>query len=80
VRQVTVDELVAALAGATAPLVVDVRELVESALGHIPDAAVLPRRRVEFRIESLVRDRATPLVTVDGGADLGGEPGARDCP
>ncbi|MBC7666120.1 MAG: hypothetical protein H7276_20405, partial [Caulobacter sp.] len=42
VRQVTVDELVAALAGATAPLVFD------------------------------VRDRATPLVTVDGGADLGG--------
>jgi len=67
VRQLTVDELVAA----SASVLLDVRELVESERGHLPGAAVLPRRRIEFRIGSLVRDRATPLVTIDGGEDLG---------
>ena len=71
VRLLTVDELTAALASEAAPVLLDVRELLESERGHVPGAAVLPRRRIEFRIESLVRDRATPLVTIDGGDDLG---------
>ena len=74
VRPLSVDEL----AAASAPVLLDVRELVESERGHVPGAAVLPRRRIEFRIESLVRDRATPLVTIDGGEDIGdGRPDPR---
>ncbi len=71
-RHVTVDELVAASAARPAPVLFDVRELIESERGRVPGAAVLPRRRIEFRIESLVRDRSTPLVTIDGGEDIGG--------
>ena len=66
-RTLTVDDLVAALAAAHPPLLIDVRDLIESERGHIPGAAILPRRRIEFRIEALVRDRATPLVVSDSG-------------
>ena len=70
-RVVTIDELVALLAAEHPPALLDVRDLIESERGHIPGATILPRRRIEFRIEALVRDRATPLVVVDGGDDLG---------
>ena len=76
VRTITIDELVAALAGEHAAIVLDVRDLFESERGHIPGAAILPRRRIEFHVEALVRDRATRLVVVDGGDDV--EAGQRD--
>ncbi len=69
-RLVTIDELVAALAGERAPTMLDVRDLIESERGHIPGATILPRRRIEFRIEALVRDRGTPLILVDSGEDI----------
>lgn len=43
----------------------DVREPVEAERGHIPGATALPRRRLELRIEALVRDRGTRVVLVD---------------
>ena len=77
-RRITIDDLIAALAAEPPPVVFDVRDLIESERGHIPGAAVLPRRRIEFRIEALVRDRATPLVTVDSGDTLDdGQPDPR---
>ena len=69
-RLLTIDDLVAALSGEHRPAVLDVRDLIESERGHIPGATILPRRRIEFRIEALVRDRATPLVLVDSGEDI----------
>ena len=75
-RLVTIDELVVALGGEHPPALLDVRDLIESERGHIPGATILPRRRIEFRIESLVRDRATPLIVVDSGEDI--DDGARD--
>ncbi len=69
-RTVTVDGLVAALSAEHPPLLLDVRDMIESERGHIPGAAVLPRRRIEFRIGTLVRDRATPLVVNDGGEEV----------
>jgi len=66
-RTVTVDELAAALAAESPPVLLDVRDLVESERGHVHGATILPRRRIEFRIEALVRDRATPLAVIDGG-------------
>ena len=72
-RAVTVDDLVAALAAEPPPVVLDVRDLLESERGHLPGATILPRRRIEFRIEALVRDRTTPLVLVDSGETREGE-------
>jgi len=73
---IAIDELVAALADTRPPALLDVRDLVESEGGHLPGAALVPRRRLEFRIEALLRDRSTPIVVVDGGAGVG--PGLRD--
>jgi rhodanese-related sulfurtransferase len=73
---ITVDDLVVALASEQPPVVLDVRDLLESERGHLPGATILPRRRIEFRIEALVRHRATPLVLVDSGAVVEG--GQRD--
>jgi rhodanese-related sulfurtransferase len=69
-RSVTVDDLVAALSAEHPPLLLDVRDMSESERGRIPGAAILPRRRIEFRIGTLVRDRATPLVVSDGGEEV----------
>ena len=71
-----IDQLVAALAAAHPPVLLDVRDLVESEGGHLPGAVIVPRRRLEFRIDALVRDRATPIVVIDGGAEIA--PGVRD--
>ena len=76
VRLVAVDELVTLLAAEHSPALLDVRDLIESGRGHIAGAAIVPRRRIEFRIGAMVRDRATPLVVVDGGAVVG--TGVRD--
>ena len=73
---ISVDDLVAALAQPRPPVLLDVRDLVESERGHLPGATVVPRRRLEFRIGALVRDRATPIVVVDDGGDDGA--GRRD--
>ena len=75
---ISVDDLVAALAAERPPVLLDVRDLLESERGHLPGATILPRRRIEFRIEALVRHRATPLVLVDSGEPMeGGEPDPR---
>ena len=70
-RGLTIDELVAEVGSEHPPTMLDVRDLIESEHGHIPGATILPRRRIEFRIGSLVRDRATALIAVDGGDDIG---------
>jgi rhodanese-related sulfurtransferase len=75
-RLVTLDKLVAAIGDGHPPTMLDVRDLVESERGHIPGSTILPRRRIEFRIELLVRDRATPLILVDSGEDV--DDGRRD--
>ena len=69
-RTVTIDELTAALSAEHPRLLLDVRDLIESERGHVPGATILPRRRIEFRIEALVRDRAMPLIVVDSGEDI----------
>jgi len=75
-RLVTIDQLLADLGGEHRPTLLDVRDLIESEHGHIPGATILPRRRIEFRIGFLVRDRATPLIVVDSGEDI--DDGQRD--
>lgn len=47
---------------------IDVREPVEYERSHLFGATLVPRRRLEFRIGELVRDRATPIVVCDDGS------------
>ena len=61
--------LAGALARPRAPVLLDVRDDGEGERGRIAGATPLPRCSIEFRIDALVRDRATPLVVCDAGAD-----------
>ena len=46
------------------PLVIlDVREQDEWDAGHIAEATFLPRGRLEGRVEQMVPDKSTPIVT-----------------
>lgn len=51
------------LAAGASVVVLDVREREEWDAGHIPQAHFLPRGRLEGRIEELIPDKATPIVT-----------------
>lgn len=51
------------LTAGTPVLVLDVREREEWDAGHIPQATFLPRGRLEGRVEELVPDKSTPIVT-----------------
>lgn len=44
-------------------IVLDVREQEEWSAGHIPQGTFLARGRIEGRIEELVPDKTTPIVT-----------------
>jgi len=44
-------------------VILDVREKEEWDEGHIPQATLLPRGRLEGRVEQLVPDRTTLIVT-----------------
>ena len=44
-------------------VILDVREKEEWDEGHIPQATLLPRGRLEGRVEQLVPDRNTLIVT-----------------
>lgn len=47
-----------------APLIIlDVREPEEWDEGHIAQATFLPRGRLEGRVEQMVPDKSTPIVT-----------------
>jgi adenylyltransferase/sulfurtransferase len=56
-------QLQAQIASDTAPFILDVREKDEWDAGHIAPATFLPRGRLEGRIEELVPDKTTPIVT-----------------
>src|SRR5690349_18309864 len=59
-------ELAAWMASERLFAVFDVRERGEYNDGQIPGATSLPRSQTEFRIQSLVPDRAIPLFLYDG--------------
>lgn len=44
-------------------VVLDVRESEEWNSGHIPQATFLARGRLEGRIEDIIPDKSTPIVT-----------------
>jgi rhodanese-related sulfurtransferase len=63
VPKITNDHLQAQLMTGTSVVVLDVREKEEWDAGHIPQATLLPRGRLEGRVEELVPDKHTPIVT-----------------
>ncbi len=64
--EISADGLTSALAGATPPLVLDVRTPEEYAQGHIPDARLLPLPRLEASVKALPADRRIVCVCRSG--------------
>jgi len=56
-------ELQSQLTTSAAVVMIDVREKDEWDAGHIAQANFLPRGRLEGRVEELVPDKNTPIVT-----------------
>jgi rhodanese-related sulfurtransferase len=56
-------ELEKHLASGTPIVILDVREKEEWDEGHIPQATLLPRGRLEGRVEQVVRDKKALVVT-----------------
>jgi phage shock protein E len=56
-------DLQAQITSGKAPFILDVREKDEWDAGHIAQATFLSRGRLEGRIEELVPDKTTPIVT-----------------
>jgi rhodanese-related sulfurtransferase len=57
------NQLHAHLTAGASIVVLDVREREEWDGGHIPQGTHLPRGRLEGRVEELVPDKNTPIVT-----------------
>ena len=57
------DQLHAQLTTGASVVVIDVREREEWDAGHILQGTLLPRGRLEGRVEELVPDKNTPIVT-----------------
>ena len=57
------DQLHTQLTAGASVVVLDVREREEWDAGHIPQGTLLPRGRLEGRVEELVPDKNTPIVT-----------------
>lgn len=56
-------DLQAQIASGKPPCILDVREKDEWDAGHIAQATFVPRGRLEGRIEELIPDKATPIIT-----------------
>ena len=67
VREVGIPEVDAQRAGREHPVLVDVREDHEWALGRLPGAVHLGRGVIERDIEQRFPDRSTPIVCYCGG-------------
>ena len=63
VPKIANNQLQSRLTAGTAVVVLDVREKEEWDAGHIPQATLLPRGRLEGRVEELVPDKNTTIVT-----------------
>ncbi|MDX2062638.1 MAG: rhodanese-like domain-containing protein [Bacteroidia bacterium] len=66
---ITVRELSDRLKAGTAPLIIDVREPHETALGYIPTAQLIPMGQLPLQLEELAgyKDKEVVLVCRSGG-------------
>jgi sulfur-carrier protein adenylyltransferase/sulfurtransferase len=67
IREVTVQEVDAAIRNQDQFVLVDVREKEEWDEGHLPNANFLPRGFLEVKIEKTVADKSTPIVLYCAG-------------
>ena len=67
VREVSIDEVKSLLDGGAVFHLVDVREESEWEKGHLPGAFHLCKGIIERDIESVIEDRAAPIVLYCGG-------------
>jgi predicted sulfurtransferase len=63
VTKISNDQVQKHLASGTPIVILDVREKEEWEEGHIPQATLLPRGRLEGRVEQVVPDRNALIVT-----------------
>ena len=63
VPKITNERLCEQLKAGAPVFVLDVREKEEWDAGHIAQANLLPRGRLEGRVEEMVPDKNTPIVT-----------------
>lgn len=63
VPKIANEQLQSRLTAGASVVVIDVREKDEWDAGHIAPATFLPRGRLEGRVEELVPDKNTPIVT-----------------
>jgi len=66
IRQINLTTLREKLQSQTPPIVIDVREVDEWMRGHIPGAHHIPASTMAQKIDSIVPDRSSPVVTFCG--------------
>lgn len=67
IREVSVADVKAALAGPKAPTLLDVREPNETNLGRLPGAVVIPRGTMETKVEAFIpRDAKVVIYCASG--------------
>lgn len=71
VPEMTVAELQTALAGATPPLILDIREQYEWNQVHIADALHIPMNQVPARLADLPADRSIAVLCAHGNRSYG---------
>ena len=62
VPSITTQEVQAKLQAGESVVVLDVREKEEYDQGHIPQAMLLPRGLLEFRIDNVLPDKTTNII------------------
>lgn len=67
VVEISTDQLVEQIASDNPPTIIDVREQDEHAQGIISGAHLIPRGRLELKIEKLIPDRKTPIAIYCAG-------------
>ena len=67
IREVSVSEVKQALGGASAPVLLDIREPNETNLGRLPGAVVIPRGTMETKVEAVIPRDATVVIYCASG-------------
>jgi rhodanese-related sulfurtransferase len=71
-KRISCEEMASLMASDSLFAVFDARERGEFNAGQIPNTTSLPRSQIEFRIGSLVPNRAIPVVVYDEGGERAG--------
>ena len=76
-QQIAAEALAALMAGDASFALIDVREAGEYNSSHIPGAALIPRRELEFRMAASVPFSGAHVVLCDDDGRRAGQPRAQ---